>query len=248
MTDLFKQLLRQRGLDKDFLHPDYEMLFDPYKLSGIRQAVVRIKAACDSNEKIVIYGDYDADGVTASTLMRDALKGYGCEKVEIMLPNRFLDGYGLNMPAVDKIVKRGAKLVITVDCGSGSEEVIAELKKRNVDTIVTDHHEIPDIPKSAVAVVNPKQGDKLGQRMAGVGVAFMLARALNMDKNGGKCDGQEKWMLDLVAIGTICDSMELRDENRILTYYGMKVLSKTRRPGIKEVKYACDWLSAWAAY
>ena len=240
MTDLFKQLLRQRGLDKDFLHPDYEMLFDPYKLSGIRQAVVRIKAACDSNEKIVIYGDYDADGVTASTLMRDALKGYGCEKVEIMLPNRFLDGYGLNMPAVDKIVKRGAKLVITVDCGSGSEEVIAELKKRNVDTIVTDHHEIPDIPKSAVAVVNPKQGDKLGQRMAGLGVEFMLARALNMDKNGGKCDGQEKWMLDLVAIGTICDSMELRDENRILTYYGMKVLSKTRRPGIKELARAAS--------
>jgi single-stranded-DNA-specific exonuclease len=125
--------------------------------------------------------------------------------------------------------------VITVDCGSGSEEVIRELKTRGIDTIVTDHHEIPEVPKSAVAVVNPKQGDKVGVRMAGVGVAFALARALNMAQNGGKCDGQEKWMLDLVLIGTICDSMELREENRILSYYGMKVLAKTRRPGIKEL-------------
>ena len=240
MTELFKRLLRQRGLGEDFLRPSYEKLFDPYKLTGIKKAVVRIRTARDSNEKIIIYGDYDADGVTASTLMRDALKDYGCERVEIILPNRFLDGYGLNMPAVDKITKRGAKLVITVDCGSGSEEVIAELKKRGIDTIVTDHHEIPETPESAVAVVNPKQGDKYGQRMAGVGVAFMLARALNMDKNGGKCDGQEKWLLDLVVIGTICDSMELREENRILTYFGMKVLSKTRRPGIKELARAAS--------
>ncbi|MCR5572879.1 MAG: single-stranded-DNA-specific exonuclease RecJ [Candidatus Saccharibacteria bacterium] len=240
MTDLFKQLLRQRGLDEDFLHPDYEKLFDPYKLKGVKPAVARIKSAQEAGEKIIIYGDYDADGVTASTLMRDALKYYGCNKIEIILPNRFLDGYGLNMPAVDKIAKRGAKLVITVDCGSGSEEVIAELKKRGIDTIVTDHHEIPEVPKTAVAVVNPKQGDKIGQRMAGVGVAFALARALNMDKNGGKCDGQEKWLLDLVVIGTICDSMELREENRILTYYGMKVLGKTRRPGIKELARAAS--------
>ena len=235
MTDLFKQLLRQRGLDESFLYPKYEELFDPYKLKGVKVAVKRIQAAREEAEKIVIYGDYDADGVTASTLMRDAPKYYGCKKVDIILPNRFADGYGLNMPAVDKIVKRGAKLVITVDCGSGSEDVIAELKRRGIDTIVTDHHEIPEVPQSAVAVVNPKQGDKVGTRMAGVGVAFALARALNMDMNGGKCDGQEKWLLDLVIIGTICDSMELREENRILTYFGMKVLSKTRRPGIKEL-------------
>ena len=148
MTELFKRLLRQRGLGEDFLRPSYEKLLDPYKLTGIKKAVVRIRTARDSNEKIIIY---DADGVTASTLMRDALKDYGCERVEIILPNRFLDGYGLNMPAVDKITKRGAKLVITVDCGSGSEEVIAELKKRGIDTIVTDHHEIPEAPESAVA-------------------------------------------------------------------------------------------------
>ena len=235
MTDLFAKLLRERGLDEHFLYPKYEELFDPYKLKGVKKAVARIEAARDADEKIIIYGDYDADGVTSSTLMRDALKYFGCEKVEIILPNRFTDGYGMNPPAIEKIVKRGAKLVITVDCGSGSEEVIRELKTRGIDTIVTDHHEIPEIPKSAVAVVNPKQGDKVGVRMAGVGVAFALARALNMAQNGGKCDGQEKWMLDLVLIGTICDSMELREENRILSYFGMKVLAKTRRPGIKEL-------------
>ena len=235
MTDLFKQLLRQRGLDDSFLHPDYEKLFAPSKIKGVKKAVERIRVARDAGEKIIIYGDYDADGVTSSTLLSDALKYYGCKKVSIILPNRFIDGYGLNMPAVEGVVAKGAKLVITVDCGSGSEEVIAELKKRGIDTIVTDHHEIPSVPKSAVAVINPKQGDKIGQKMAGVGVAFTLARALNMDANGGKCDGQEKWLLDLVVIGTICDSMELRDENRILSYYGMKVLERTRRPGLKEL-------------
>ncbi len=235
MTEIFAKLLKERGLDEHFLYPKYEELFDPFQLTGIKEAVARIEQAQVNDEKIVIYGDYDADGVTSSTLMRDALKDFGCNKVEIILPNRFTDGYGMNMPAVEKIIRRGAKLVVTVDCGSGSEAVIEELQNRGIDTIVTDHHEIPEVPKSAVAVVNPKQGDKVGMRMAGVGVAFALARALNMAKNHGKCDGQEKWMLDLVAIGTICDSMELREENRILSYYGMKVLAKTRRPGIKEL-------------
>jgi len=235
MTRLFTKLLKERGLDEHFLYPKYEDLFDPYVLTGVKEAVARIEQARKLNEKIVIYGDYDADGVTSSTLMRDALRYFGCEKIEVILPNRFTDGYGMNMPAVEKIAKRGAKLVITVDCGSGSEEVIAVLKGRGIDTIVTDHHEIPHVPESAVAVVNPKQGDRVGVRMAGVGVAFALARALNMQMHHGKCDGQEKWLLDLVVIGTICDSMELREENRILSYYGMKVLAKTRRPGIKEL-------------
>ena len=240
MTSLFQRLLRQRGLDDRFLYPRYDDLFAPESSKGVREAVKRLREARENDEKIIIYGDYDADGVTSSTLMRDALKYYGCKKIEIILPNRFTDGYGLNPPAIDKIVARGAKLVVTVDCGSSSEEVIAALKERGIDTIVTDHHEIPEVPKSAVAVINPKQGDKVGARMAGVGVAFTLARALNKDKNGGICDGQEKWLLDLVVIGTICDSMELREENRILSYYGMKVLAKTRRAGIKELARAAS--------
>ncbi len=235
MTKIFKQLLAARGLDESFLRPKYEDLFDPFELEGMKAAVARIEQARAMSEKIVIYGDYDADGVSSSTLLGDALKYFGCRRVEVILPNRFIDGYGLNLPAVEKIAKREANLVITVDCGSGSEETIAALLARGIETIVTDHHEISQVPKSAVAVINPKRGDEVGRRMAGVGVAFSLARALNMRKNGGKCDGQEKWLLDLVVIGTICDAMELRGENRILSYYGMKVLAKTRRAGIREL-------------
>ena len=236
MTRIFKKLLADRGLNEDFLHPKYEDLFDPFLMLGMSKAVDRIEKACDKGEKIIIYGDYDADGVTSSTVCQNALTAFGCEGVEIMLPNRFTDGYGLNEPAISEIQRRGAGLVITVDCGSGSGEVIAKLKELGIDTVVTDHHEIPKVPEKAVAVINPhRRGEKYGLNMAGVGVAFTLARALNMRKNGGKCDGQEKWLLDMVALGTVCDSMVLREENRIMVYYGMIVLSKTRRKGLQEL-------------
>ena len=236
MTRILKQLLAERGLDEHFLHPKYEELFDPFSMLGMSDAVDRIERARANGEKIIIYGDYDADGVTASTVCQNALTYYGCSDVEIMLPNRFVDGYGLNEPAIEEIVRRGAKLVITVDCGSGSGEVIAKLREQGVETIVTDHHEIASLPKKAIAVINPKRrGEKYGFNMAGVGVAFTLARALNMRKNNGKCDGREKWLLDMVAIGTICDSMVLREENRIMTYYGVLVLGKTQRKGLREL-------------
>ena len=241
MTRILKELLAKRGLDAGFLRPKYEDLFGPFLMLGMEKAVARIEMARDRGEKVVVYGDYDADGVTASTVAKTALLDFGCKEVEVLLPNRFRDGYGLNVPAVPEIEKRGAGLVVTVDCGSGSEEAIALLKQAGIDTIVTDHHEIPKLPKTAVAVVNPKRrGEKSGLNMAGVGVAFTLARALNMRKNGGKCDGREKWLLDLVLLGTICDSMLLRDENRILSYYGMLVLSKTRRKGLQELAKKAD--------
>lgn len=239
MTRILEEILAKRGLDKSFLKPRYEDLFDPFLMQGMTKAVERIETARDKGEKVVIYGDYDADGVTSSTVCREALLDFGIPEVEIMLPNRFKDGYGLNPPAVKEIINKGAGLVITVDCGSGSEEAIRQLKEAKIDTVVTDHHEIPKIPASAVAVVNPKRrGEKYGSHMAGVGVAFTLARALNQRKNGGECSGQEKWMLDLVLIGTICDSMTLRDENRIMSYFGMVVLGKTRRLGLKELAKA----------
>ena len=237
MTRIFAELLEQRGLGEDFLHPRYEQLFDPFLMQGMTAAVERIEQARDKGEKILIYGDYDADGVTASTVLKNGLAHFGCSDIEVILPNRFTDGYGMNMPAISKMEEYGAKLVITVDCGSGSGAVIEEMQKRGIECIVTDHHEIPNLPESALAVINPKRADEqYGSHMAGVGVAFTLARALNMRKNGGACDGQEKWLLDLVTIGTICDSMELRGENLIMTYFGMRnVLPKTRRLGLKEL-------------
>lgn len=237
MTRIFKLLLAQRGLNENFLHPNYAELFDPLLMRDMKVAVGRIEQAKQRGEKIVIHGDYDVDGVTASTLLSEALVDFGCQKPEIILPDRFVDGYGMHTTVIPKIKKMGAKLVITVDCGSGSEEIIAKLEAAGIDTIVTDHHEIPQLPKTAVAVINPKRADETyGSDLAGVGVAFMLARALNMAKNQAKnCDGQEKWWLDLVAIGTICDSMQLTGDNRVLVYWGLKVLAKTRRPGLKEL-------------
>lgn len=239
MNKLFIQILEKRGLKDDFLNPKYEDLTDPYEINDMKNAVSRIKNAILKNEKILIYGDYDVDGVTASTLMEDALvlAGVKPENIEIMLPDRFVDGYGMSSRLIKKAIKDKINLVITVDCGSRNHNIIEELIEQKIDTIVTDHHECEDILPPAIAVINPKRKDYSGpeelKNLAGVGVAFMFARALV--KEGMIEDGQEKWLLDLVLLGTICDQMLLTGENRILGFYGMKVLAKTRRPGIKEI-------------
>lgn len=240
MSKIFERLLQARGLDADFLYPKYEKLADPYILPGVKDAVERIKQAINAKEKILIYGDYDVDGVTASTVMADALRlaGVPAENISIMLPDRFADGYGMSPRMIQRAEKDGATLVITVDCGSRNHAIIDELNVLHIDTIVTDHHECGEDLPGAVAVINPKRPDytdnKAGlKNMAGVGVAFKLAQALV--KEGIIPSGQEKWLLDLVLIGTICDNMLLTGENRILGYYGTKVLAKTRRAGLKEL-------------
>lgn len=239
MNKLFVQLLEKRHLTDDFLHPKYESLTDPYKLNDMKKAVARIKTAIKNQEKVLIYGDYDVDGVTASTLMEDALTlaGVKSENLKIMLPDRFLDGYGMSPRLIKTAIENQIKLIITVDCGSKNHAIIEELNEQKIDTIITDHHECSDTLPSAIAIINPKRKDYKGpeklKNLAGVGVAFELARALvkeNLIKNG-----QEKWLLDLVLLGTICDQMLLTGENRILCFYGIKVIEKTRRPGLKEL-------------
>ncbi len=237
---LFERLLRQRGVDEGFLNPDYGKLADVNLMPDLSRAVDRIMLAAKEKERVVVYGDYDVDGVCSSTVMKEALTMVGVDDVTILLPDRFGEGYGMNMGAVKEIENLEASLVVTVDCGSGSGEVIRALKQMGIDTIVTDHHEISNVPGEAVAVLNPKRletkNDEHGLRnMAGVGVAFTLARALNASKNDGVCDGQEKWLLDLVAIGTVCDAMKLTMDNRTLVYWGLKVLAKTRRVGLREL-------------
>ncbi len=240
MSKLFEQLLHARGLGREFLHPDYQRLSDPYSLPDMTQAIERIQKAAATNEKILIYGDYDVDGVTASTVMENTLKlaGIPQENISIMLPDRFADGYGMSPRMVKHAKAQGATLVITVDCGSRNHAIIDELNALQIDTIVTDHHECGDSLPAAVAVVNPKRPDytdtKAGlKNLAGVGVAFKLAQGLV--QAGLIPAGQEKWLLDLVLIGTICDNMLLLGENRTLGYYGMKVLDKTRRAGLREL-------------
>ena len=245
MTNLFQEIVSKRGLSSDFLNPKY--LSDPKchnKLPDMKKAITRISEAINKGQKVMVYGDYDVDGVTATTVMVNALKMAGLSEVSTMLPDRFIDGYGMSKRSVERAKADGIDLIITVDCGSNNAEVILELNAASIDVIVTDHHEVMAEVPEALAVVNPKRTDisEAAKKkiidaglndLAGVGVAFMVARGL-VEKELIK-EGQEKWLLDLVLIGTLCDSMELSKTNRELTYYGLKVLVKTKRVGLIEL-------------
>ena len=237
MNKIFTQLVEARGLSPDFLKPKYENLASPDELPDMKKALKRIEKAIKNREKVLVYGDYDVDGVTASTLMEQALKMAGLTEVEIMLPDRFVDGYGMSERLINRAKKDQITLVITVDCGSRNHEIIDKLNQAKIDTIITDHHECEKTIPEAAAVINPHRYDYHGPEelkdLAGVGVAFKLAQGLV--KTGKIKEGQEKWLLDLVLLGTICDSMVLSKENRILTYFGKIVLEKTRRKGLLEL-------------
>ena len=246
MNQIIEKIIKKRGLSSDFLNPKYLSDANVHEtLPDMEKAISRIKKAIFGKEKVMVYGDYDVDGVTATTVMVDALRLAGVSEVTTMLPDRFIDGYGMSQRCVERAASEGVSLVITVDCGSNNSLVISELAEKGIDTVVTDHHEVMNnVPVDAVAVVNPKRTDisaaaqeKIRESglidLAGVGVAFMTARGLVLE--GLIPDGQEKWMLDLVLIGTLCDSMTLSKLNRELTFYGVKVLEKTRRPGLKEL-------------
>lgn len=235
---LFEQLLRARGLIGDtkeaFLLPDYSKRHDPFLLPDMQKAVDRLVEARNRQEQIMIYGDYDIDGLTATTVLLDAFASFGFRNVDAFIPNRFVEGYGLTIDAVERIATTGATLIVTVDCGSLSEKEIIRAAELGIDVIVTDHHNVASVQPPAIAVVNPKRPDHTYPfiDLAGVGVAFKLVQALRTRLDGLE-DGQEKWLLDLVALGTVCDVVTLVDENRINVYWGLKVLAKTRRLGLK---------------
>ncbi len=236
---LFETILNARGLktqaERDaFLNPSYDTKHDPFLLPDMQAAVDRLVKAREKQEHLTIYGDYDIDGLTATTVLIDAFKSFGFEHVSAFIPNRFVEGYGLTVDAIDKIIDEGAELIVTVDCGSLSHEPINRANERGVDVIVTDHHNVAEQQPAAVAVINPKRADHDYPfiDLAGVGVAFKLVQALQTKLDGLEL-GQEKWLLDLVALGTVCDVVTLVDENRANVFWGLKVLSKTRRPGLK---------------
>ena len=249
MNKLFKELLEKRSLTPDFLDPKYENLTNPNELPDMKKAVDRILQAKEKGEKVLIYGDYDVDGVTATTIMARSLKAAGIKDLSTMLPDRFVDGYGMSSRLIERAKKEKVQLVVTVDCGSNNDVIIDQLKQEKIDVIVTDHHEVSGELPEAVAVINPKRPDfrlraenepKIAGLMdlSGAGVAFMLARAL-VDA-GAIPFGQEKWLMDLAMVGIICDSMKLTGDNRIICYYGFIVLKKTRRPGFKELMRVAD--------
>ena len=237
---LFERILTARGLTtraarQAFLQPDYMAVkHDPFLLPDMKKAVARLKQAREQGEKIVIYGDYDIDGLSATALLLDAFGKFGFEGVDAFIPNRFVEGYGMTMGAVDKVRDMGADLIVTVDTGSLCHAEIAYAASLGIDTVVTDHHNVAETPPPSVAAVNPKfPGHTYPFRdLCGAGVAFKLVQALQTELDGLP-DGYEKWLLDLVALGTVCDIVTLADENRANVYWGLEVLKKQQRPGLK---------------
>lgn len=237
---LFEQILAARGLNdvsarQAFLSPDYAATkYDPFLLSEMDKAVARLVLARQHQEKVVIYGDYDIDGLSATALLLDAFHSFGFQHLDAFIPNRFVEGYGMTIGAVDKVRDMGAQLIVTVDCGSLCHTEIAYAAELGIDTVVTDHHNIAPTRPPAVATVNPKYADHEYpfRDLCGAGVAFKLVQALQT-RLDGLPDGYEKWLLDLVALGTVCDIVTLVDENRANVYWGLEVLKKQRRTGLK---------------
>jgi len=212
-------------------------LHDPFRLKGMDAAVERIARAIQDGERIAVYGDFDADGVTATALLTQTLQALGAT-VAPYIPDRVDEGYGLNTDALDRLAARGANLIVTVDCGIRSSNEVAHGNRLGLDIIVTDHHSVgPELPP-ALAVINPKQpGSKYPFKgLAGVGIAFKLAQALlkRMAPSVGNSPSlREKDLFDLVALGTVADVVPLIDENRSLVQRGLRQLNVPRRKGLQ---------------
>lgn len=242
------QLMFNRGLQTqeavdEFIKCDYSKdLHDPFLFRDMRKAVDRIFNAIEKSETITVHGDYDADGVSSTVLVVSVLKELGAE-VNVYIPHRQTEGYGINEKTIKELHKKGTNLIITVDCGIANKPEIAQAMKKGIDVIVTDHHEEPpELPK-AYAIINPHvKGEQYPfDGLSGVGVAFKFAQALIKHDGGKKIkEGYDKWLLDLVALGTIGDLVPLIGENRTLVKYGIVVLRKTKRVGLQELAKALN--------
>ncbi len=234
-----------------FLFPDYARdIHDPFLFRDMERAVERIFHAIEKNEKIIVHGDYDSDGVCSSSLLMTVLEALGSKNHEIFLPHREKEGYGLSGKSVLQFQKNHVKIIITTDCGIANVSEVALAQENSMDVIITDHHRLQNIIPRAFAIIHPLLPDQKYPflDLAGTGVAFKLAQGLiaqakkqNISVSGTRFgeditwDGFEKWLLDLVAIATVTDMMELKGENRVLVKYGLLVLNKTKRIGLKEL-------------
>lgn len=225
-----------------FLNPELDDLYDPFLMKDMGKAVGRIKSAIDNDEKIMIYGDYDVDGVTATALLIKTFKLKG-KNLLYYIPNRIEEGYGLNKNGINYAYTEGVSLIITVDCGISSLEEIEFAKILGIDVIITDHHEPHDIVPQAYAILNPKQkGCEYPYKdLAGVGIAFKLCCGIVSKE---KLNIQLYNLLDIVTLGTIADIAPLTGENRILVTHGLKLLNKTQNLGITALREICGLSSS----
>ncbi len=237
---LLASLLWRRGIRTAeeagrFLDPVWERdVHDPALFSDMGKAVERLLRAIRDGEKIVVHGDYDADGVSGSVILHATLKQLGAD-VSVYLPHREKEGYGMNAPAIGRLAAAGAKVIVSCDCGVSNGPEIALAASLGVDTIITDHHTLPPELPPAYAILHPlREGETYPFRgLTGGGVAFKLCQALW--KAGNLPAGQEKWLLDMVSISTVADMGPLIGENRALVHFGLTVLNKTRRLGLKSL-------------
>lgn len=237
LTDLVANILVSRNIVEDnqikvFLNPTRNDFYDPFTLPNMEIAVNRIIKAINEKEKIIIYGDYDVDGITSICVLKQFLESRGIE-VNQTIPNRLDEGYGLNKNAISRIAKQQYTLMITVDCGISGIEEIEYANSLGIETIVTDHHEPLDILPNAIAVIDPKikKSKYPFSQLAGVGVVFKLIQAISK-----KLNLEEKEYLkylDLVCIGTIADIVPLIDENRVIAKLGLKLVEVTKNIGLK---------------
>jgi single-stranded-DNA-specific exonuclease len=236
--EILKNLLNQRGLSKedeeDFLNPKYENLHDPLLLPDMEKARDRVLEAIENKEGIFVFSDYDADGIPGAVVLSDFFRRIKYEKVSFYIPHRHDEGFGLSSEAVDVAKERGAKLIITVDCGTADLKEVGHANSLGIDVIITDHHEANELPKS-FAIVNPKiKGSKYPfKELCGASIAYKLVQALYDKNDFGLVKGIEKWSLDMVAIATLSDMVPLVGENRILAKFGLEVLRKSPRPGLQ---------------
>ncbi len=244
---IISQILMNRGFRdiesaRRFLHPSLNDLHSPFLMKDIKKGIARLMKAIHDKEKIVIYGDYDADGITSVVILLKFIRQV-TPLIDYYIPDRIQEGYGLRIPAIDKFKKGNVSLIITVDCGISDVEQIAYAQSIGIDTIVLDHHEISGELPPAVAAINPNREDCPFpfKGLAGVGIAynFLIALRGSLNKEGFWKDKNYpnlKEYLDIVSLGTIGDIAPLIDENRIFTKIGLELITEGKRPGIKALK------------
>lgn len=245
ISELLARVLVNRGITdeqdiKIFLGPTRNDFYDPFLMPDMEKAVDRIIEAIENQDKVMIYGDYDVDGITSVTVLKKFLKERGLE-TGVYIPNRLDEGYGLNKNAIKKIIEQEYKLIITVDCGISGIEEIEECNRLGIQTIITDHHEAGDILPNAYAIVDAKRKDNKYpfRELAGVGVVFKLIQAISTKL---KLEDKEYLKyLDIVAVGTISDIVPLVNENRVIAKLGLMLIKMTKNIGLRELIMAANY-------
>lgn len=242
-NELLRALLEKIGIIDEaqaeaFLNPNYkEDIKDPFLMKDMEKACVRIFEAIDAGEKIVVYADYDCDGIPGAVILVDLLKLINYKNYEVYIPQRNSEGYGLNLEAIKQFAEAGVKLLITIDLGITAVAEVAQAEVGGIDTIITDHHLPGEVLPRAYAILNPKTDTYPEKMLCGAGVVFKLASAF-IKKYGEYFklkEGTEKWMLDMAGLATLSDMVPLLGENRAIAYFGMKVLKKSPRPGLQKL-------------